>query len=289
MSLFLESCQNFETYLRKNKPDIKSFHPHFEIAFWEMMLNGGKRFRPNLVLSVVCSYNPAFINNAYDVCLAIECLHTYSLIHDDLPSMDNANLRRGKETLHHKYDEVTAILVGDGLNTYSFYLLSRCKLSSDTKIALIETLSENGGIGGMVLGQGLDCEFENVKLDRNQIDFIHTHKTARLIAASLKMGGIICNLDSKTLDLLYTFGLKLGLFFQIRDDIIDFKQDSKKSGKDSNNDTYKNSYVNLLGINKAQEIMDEYSTSLQNDLDSMESKELKQNLNQLLNKYFEPI
>ncbi|MWV61170.1 polyprenyl synthetase family protein [Helicobacter saguini] len=289
-TFFTQSCLAFEEFLKNNKPTIQSFHPHFEDAFWEMVLVGGKRFRPNLLLSVVCAFAPQLRQNAYIPALAIECLHTYSLIHDDLPCMDNADLRRGSATLHKKYDETSAVLVGDGLNTYAFFLLSNAKFSAQTRINLVQILSQNGGISGMILGQSLDCAFENVRLTRTQVDFIHTQKTAKLIAASLKMGAVIANLSREMCELLYTFGLKLGLFFQIRDDIIDFTQDSKKSGKTSQNDAAKNSYVNLLGLSRAIKIKDEYATSLQNDLqsfdDSIESKNLKANLELLLSAYF---
>lgn len=289
-TFFTESCHAFEEYLKKNKPVIKSFHPHFEDAFWEMVLVGGKRFRPHLLLSVVCAFAPQLAQNAFGPCLALECLHTYSLIHDDLPCMDDATLRRAHKTLHKKYDETTAVLAGDGLNTYAFYLLSTAKLSAQTRIDLVRILSENGGIGGMVLGQSLDCHFENVRLNQAQVDFIHTHKTAKLIAASLQMGAVIANLNAQTSVLLYDFGLKLGLFFQIRDDVIDFTQDSKKSGKTTQNDSTKNSYVNLLGIDKAIKIKNKYANSLQDDLKNLgkniESKNLKSNLTALLKPYF---
>ncbi|RDU66770.1 geranyl transferase [Helicobacter didelphidarum] len=292
MSFFLQTCQDFESYLLSHKPQILSFHPYFEEAFWEMMKNGGKRFRPNLLLSVVCAQSKEFVFNSFDVCLAIECLHTYSLIHDDLPAMDNASLRRSHPTLHCKYDEVGAILIGDGLNTYSFSLLSQAVFAPDVKIALIESLSQDGGISGMILGQALDCYFENTKLTQEKLDFIHIHKTAKLIATSLKMGGIIANLDSTTQKNLYDFGIKLGLYFQIRDDIIDFLQDESKSGKTTQNDTNKNSYVNLLGIQQAQDVMQQYIAQLEANLVELESLQLTQlqhNLYELLKPYFQPL
>lgn len=287
---FQKSCRDFEAFLQKNKPKITSFHPYFEDAFWEMVLNGGKRFRPQLLLAVVTACSKEMTTNAFDVCLAIECLHTYSLIHDDLPSMDNAHLRRGAATLHCKYNECAAILVGDGLNTYAFYLLSIARLAPDVRVALIETLSENGGISGMVLGQVLDCHFENTRLDREKVDFIHTHKTARLIAASLKMGGQISGLNLVQQQVLYDFGLSLGLFFQVRDDIIDYTQDSAKSGKTTQNDTHKNSYVNLLGLEGALDAKNAMGRELKASLDSIESsfgKDIVNNLNVLLESYLQ--
>ena len=292
MSFFKQTCNEFESYLHDNQPEISGFHPHFEKAFWEMVLNGGKRFRPNLLLSVVCAEAKEQAKNAFDVCLSIECLHTYSLIHDDLPAMDNAALRRNHPTLHCKYDEVSAILIGDGLNTYSFYLLANAHFAPSVVAELISCLAENGGIGGMVLGQALDCYFEHTTLPLDKLQFIHTHKTAKLIAASLKMGAIIANLSLDMQKILYDFGLVLGLYFQIRDDIIDSIQDESISGKTANNDTNKNSYVNLMGLNGAKNALKEHGDLLQKDLEKLQTlgyDRLYANLNELLESYLKPL
>ena len=124
----------FEDYLLANLPQSKTFHPYFEDALADMLKAGGKRFRPMLLLSVVKSNKSLLIPNSLDVALGLEFLHTYSLIHDDLSAMDNADLRRGFQTLHKKYDEVTAILVGDALNTEAFNLIANASLSNDIKI-----------------------------------------------------------------------------------------------------------------------------------------------------------
>ncbi|EHC7812265.1 polyprenyl synthetase family protein, partial [Campylobacter coli] len=180
-----------------------------------------------------------------------EFIHTYSLIHDDLPAMDNADLRRGTPTLHKSYDETTAILVGDALNTEAFLLLSNLNLKESIKINLIRTLAFNAGINGMILGQAIDCYFEDKKLNLEELEFLHTHKTAKLIAAALKMGCEICELDEKESEKIYQIGLKLGLIFQINDDIIDETMSEEESGKPSKHDEHKNSFVNLLGLEKA--------------------------------------
>lgn len=276
--------KDFEDFLIGHKSEIQGFHPYLEQAFWEMLLNGGKRFRPALLLSVVDAFAPTMLQNAFIPALALECLHTYSLIHDDLPSMDNADLRRSHPTLHKSYDEVTAILVGDALNTYSFYLLSQARLDSQVKIGLIELLSKDGGIGGMVLGQALDCYFENQKLPLEKLQFIHLHKTAKLIAASLKMGSLIANLPSDKAQELYDFGLRIGLFFQIRDDIIDCTVTKEEAGKTTQNDTNKNSYVNLLGLNGAREQLQELREEIFKTLDTFD-KRLRKNLLKILERY----
>ena len=242
--------EQFEAYLLANLPSAPSFHPHYEIALHQMLKSGGKRFRPALLLGVVQAYNPLLIRNAYSVALAIELLHTYSLIHDDLPSMDNADLRRGVSTLHKTYDDVTAILVGDALNTHAFEVLSCAPLSDKIIVKLIRELSYNGGVNGMVLGQAIDCHFENTPLTLEQVKMLHIHKTGKLIAASLKMGAIIVGRDDIAME-LYDFGLDLGLLFQIQDDILDVTHDSQSAGKTTNNDMAKNSFVTLLGLSGA--------------------------------------
>jgi len=274
----------FEKFLEQNLIKNPSFHPYFEKATNEMLLAGGKRFRPMLLLKVVESYNPLMLDSAYYPALALEILHTYSLIHDDLPSMDDASLRRGHPTLHKTFDEVTAILVGDGLNTYAFELISDAPLHSDIKVALIKELSYNGGLNGMVLGQAIDCFFENKPLSLDELKFLHIHKTAKLIACSLKMGAILVNLDSKTQEKLYNFGIDLGLLFQIQDDIIDETMTPDEAGKDTQNDGDKNSFVNLLGLNGAINKADTLADKLENEFKTFD-KQLQNGLKDLINKY----
>ncbi|KAA6229376.1 polyprenyl synthetase family protein [Campylobacter sp. LR291e] len=242
----------FTQHLKHNLPFVKSFHPFFNKALSQMLESGGKHFRAQLLLGVVNVKYPEYLKKALDAALALEFIHTYSLIHDDLPAMDNADLRRGIATLHKTYDESSAILVGDGLNTEAFLVLSKMKIKKSIRLKLIKTLSFNAGINGMVLGQALDCYFENKKLDLESLKFLHIHKTAKLIAASLKMGGQICKLSKKENKKLYNIGLKLGLAFQINDDIIDATMSSSQSGKTSLNDSDKNSFVNLLGLEEAK-------------------------------------
>jgi len=274
----------FEKYLITHLPEAPSFHPTFNEALKAMLLAGGKRFRPQLLLAVVDAYEPLLIESAYPVALAIEMLHTYSLIHDDLPAMDNANLRRGKPTLHKKYDEVTAILVGDALNTHAFYMIATAPLHNDIKVELVKELSYSGGIGGMVLGQAIDCYFEGERLDVNQIEFLHKYKTGHLIAASLKMGAIIAGLDKKRQKDLFDFGLDLGLLFQIQDDIIDVTKSSCETGKTTKNDENKNSYVNHFGLDGALKKADRLVEKIQEQISNFDLP-LKTKLETILNQY----
>ncbi len=275
--------QNFENFLVKNLPVSKSIHPVYEKALHQMLLAGGKRFRPALLLGVVNAYNPLLQSGAMHAALAIEMLHTYSLIHDDLPAMDNSPLRRGNPTLHVAFDEATAILVGDALNTYSFEILSNAPFSDYTRVALIRELAHNGGLNGMVLGQAIDCYFENKPLQVEDIKFLHTNKTAKLIAASLKMGAIILNKEALGA-MLYNFGIKLGLLFQIQDDILDVTQSSQEAGKLTNNDEAKNSFVTILGLDEAMSQANTLAHELSKELSSFDEN-LKHELSALLTHY----
>jgi len=275
--------QNFEQFLLDNLPTSKSIHPTYEKALQEMLIAGGKRFRPALLLGVVSAYNPLMLESARYAGLAIELLHTYSLIHDDLPAMDNSPLRRGKPTLHVTYDEVTAILVGDALNTYSFEVLANAPFSDYTKVKLIQELSHNGGLNGMVLGQAIDCYFENKPLDIENVEFLHKNKTAKLIASSLKMGAIIVG-EEEVGEVLYNFGIRLGILFQIQDDILDVTQSSEEAGKLTNNDEDKNSYVTLIGLDESIKEANILADELLNDLNSFDEK-LKKSLSELLTTY----
>ena len=263
--------EEFERFLLDNLPRAASFHPHYDTALSQMLTAGGKRFRPALLLGVVRAFNPLLLDAANHAALAIEMLHTYSLIHDDLPAMDDADLRRGFPTLHTSYDEVTAILVGDALNTHAFKVLSEAPFSDRVRVKLIHLLASNGGSDGMVLGQAIDCTFENTKLSLEEVKFLHTNKTAKLIAAALQMGAVIAG--QKVLEQpLYDFGIDLGLLFQIQDDILDVTQTAEEAGKTTNNDEAKNSFVTLLGLEGAMAEADKMAENLTMKLESFDER-----------------
>ena len=275
--------QNFEQFLLDNLPTSKSIHPTYESGLQNMLQAGGKRFRPALLLGVVKAYNPLMLDSARHAALAVEFLHTYSLIHDDLPAMDDSPLRRGKPTLHVSFDEVTAILVGDALNTYSFEVLAKAPFSDETRVKLIQELASNGGLNGMVLGQAIDCYFENKPLALEDIKILHTNKTAKLIAASLKMGAFIVGHEDVA-EKLYDFGIKLGLLFQIQDDILDVTQSSQEAGKLTNNDEDKNSFVTILGLEEATKEANILADELNREMCNFDEN-LSGELSPLLTKY----
>lgn len=221
------------------------------------LMVGGKRIRPVLLLQVIRSYDKNY-HDYIDVACAIEMIHTYSLIHDDLPGMDNDDLRRGQPTCHKQFDEATAILAGDGLLNEAVNVILNTNFDNELKISLLQILYQSSGVNGMILGQVLDMEFENKKATRDELDLIHHHKTGDLISAAMKMGAMIAKKD----DFMtwQEIGYKIGLAFQIQDDILDVIGDSnilgKKTGSDLGNN--KSTYVSILGIETSQEIVVQY-------------------------------
>ncbi len=276
--------QDFETYLRENLPEVDTFHTAYADALKDMLLAGGKRFRPMLLIRIVEAYEPLLMESAYAPALALEMFHTYSLVHDDLPSMDDAPLRRGHPTLHTTYDIPTAILVGDALNTHAFLVIAKSAFREDVRIKLVEILARDGGMGGMVLGQAIDLYFENEPLSIEQVKELHRNKTAKLIAASMLMGAVIVGLEKSTQDEIYEFGIDLGLLFQIQDDIIDETQSEEEAGKTTGNDGEKNSFINILGLEKTIEEADKLANDLSGRFARFDSK-LQSALKPLMDQY----
>ena len=229
---------------------------------------GGKRIRPHLLYTVLKGYsvNPE-IGNPF--ACALEMIHTYSLIHDDLPAMDNDDLRRGLTTCHKQFDEATAILAGDGLLTYAFEVAASSNEDSDTVIKCISILSKMAGPSGMVYGQQLDLEGENKVIDWTMLQRIHEHKTGCLLTAPLLMA---CILSEHEEDILAwkKIGFSLGLAFQIQDDILDIELTAKEFGK-SNSDqkNHKGTSVSILGIERAKEVMNDLYQSATHEIQSL--------------------
>lgn len=226
-------------------------NPSLRDAIKYSLLAGGKRIRPILFLEVIKSYglNPL---DYLDIAISLELIHTYSLIHDDLPSMDNDSIRRGKPTLHIAYGESTAILAGDALLTDSFRLISSSLiLDSNIKTKLIEVLSEKTGSNGMIMGQMLDLASEGVELPLFDLDQMYEKKTSNLIVASLVMGAIVS--DEKNTQLWSNLGFILGLLFQIQDDVLEETLSVDIIGK-TKSDTIrkKPTYVSILGLNETK-------------------------------------
>src|SRR6185437_2505440 len=232
---------------------------------------GGKRIRPILCLEAgraVAASLPAGIE---DLGAALEMLHTYSLIHDDLPALDNDDLRRGRPTCHKVYGEAIAILAGDALQTQAYEVLSQLRCSADARVRIIEEVARGTGtVNGMIGGQVVDLEAEHTKPDAETLEYIHRSKTAALITASVVTGGMYADADAKQVEYLRRFGQAIGLAFQIIDDILDVTQTSEQLGKTAGKDmaSEKATYPALFGLeesrNKAQVLLEDAYNSVQN-------------------------
>lgn len=214
----------------------------------------GKRVRPNLLYEVVKGYG-LLESVADEFACAIEMIHTYSLIHDDLPAMDNDDLRRGRLTCHKQFDEATAILAGDGLLTYAFDVASSSTADPSIVVKCIQVLAQCAGSNGMVLGQDLDMNESNTS-DWDYVRKVHKYKTGCLLSAPLMMGALLAGKNDETVRQWHEIGISLGLAFQIQDDILDVELSSEEFGKsnsDEKND--KKTSVSLLGLEQSKELM----------------------------------
>lgn len=217
------------------------------------IFNGGKRIRPVLVYAAGQALNcPAQYCDA--PAAAVEMIHAYSLIHDDLPAMDDDNLRRGKPTCHIQYDEATAILAGDALQTSAFAALTGAQ-NQPGQLQLLQELVQASGSLGMVAGQMIDLASVGKSLSLAELENMHRHKTGALIRASVRMGAIAGGADSQQLNALTQYAEALGLAFQVQDDILDVESDTETLGKQQGADIALNkpTYVSLLGLEQAKE------------------------------------
>jgi geranylgeranyl pyrophosphate synthase len=223
--------------------------------------NGGKRIRPILVYAAAQSVSSKNVSSSPDAkalsscACAMELIHSYSLIHDDLPAMDDDDLRRGQPSLHKAYGEATAILVGDGLQAQAFELLVDApSLSAEQKVAMVKTLTAAAGPRGMVGGQFIDIQATDRDLNLQDLQAMHSLKTGALIRAALSLGGIAANATTQQLADLDQYGRHIGLAFQVVDDILDVEGDTKTLGKTQGKDTDANkpTYVKLLGVEGAR-------------------------------------
>jgi geranylgeranyl diphosphate synthase, type II len=226
------------------------------------VFNGGKRLRPILCLAAAEAVG-GDLGQAIPVACALELIHSYSLIHDDLPAMDDDDFRRGKPTCHKVFGEDIAILAGDALLTEAFVLLSRAekvRLSAERRLAVIQEIAQAAGICGMVGGQALDVLSGKFVSDENTLHEIHRRKTGALIVAAVKSGAIIFNAPKDKIQALAEYGINLGLAFQIADDILNVEGDRELMGKETGSDAAHNklTYPSLLGLALAKEKLAKY-------------------------------
>lgn len=217
------------------------------------LTNGGKRLRPVLTLEF-CKACGGDRHDAIEAACAVEFIHTYSLIHDDLPCMDNDDYRRGKPSCHKEFSEDIALLAGDGLLTHAFQIISDSDMSDSAKAKAVSLLAENAGVGGMLGGQVLDLKYEIGNPTVKELLTVHKMKTGALIAAACIMGCIAAGADSAKIAAASRFAYYIGIAFQIKDDILDVVGSSDKLGKPigSDADNNKTTYVTKVGLTKAQ-------------------------------------
>ena len=216
------------------------------------VLNGGKRLRPMLVYLIgeLSDTESEYLDT---LACSVELIHCYSLIHDDLPAMDDDDLRRGSPTTHKKFDEATAILAGDALQPLAFELITSIETSDRNKVEMIRSLAKACGHLGMVGGQIKDIHSQNI-FNMESLDLMHSEKTGSLIEASIETSGILSGLSKNDIESLKNYGAKIGLAFQIQNDIIDIESPSYVSGKDQGSDITKDktTYPSLVGLDESR-------------------------------------
>lgn len=240
---------------------LETQHPaSIHKAMRHSIFAGGKRLRPVLCIEagrMVAGSVPVGIE---ELGAALEMLHTYSLIHDDLPALDNDDLRRGRPTCHKVFGEAIAILAGDALQTQAYEVLSRLKCPAEARVRIIEEIARGTGtVDGMIGGQVVDLEAEHAKPNAQMLEYIHRAKTAALITASLVSGGLFAGAKAREVTSLKAFGQSVGLAFQIVDDVLDVTQSSEQLGKTAGKDTAaeKATYPALFGIEESARQADE--------------------------------
>ena len=235
---------------------------------------GGKRIRPLLLLELLEAFHAPILEAHFQVAAALEMIHTGSLIHDDLPAMDNDDYRRGQLTNHKKFGEDLAILAGDSLFLDAFGCVAEADLPASIRVQLIALLSDASGTAGMVAGQVLDMEGEGASLNLDQLQVIHANKTGRLLAYPFQAAGVLLELEPAVATLLEEIGLHLGLAFQIRDDILDVTADFASLGKTPQKDLQaeKSTYPALLGLDGAQAYLDRELDACEDLLDRISNQ-----------------
>lgn len=224
-------------------------------AMRHSLFAGGKRLRPILCMEAARAVGGSFSDGIDELGAALEMLHTYSLVHDDLPALDNDELRRGKPTCHVAFGEAIAILAGDALQTQAYEVLSRLKCPAGARVRIIEEIARGTGtVNGMIGGQVVDLESENAAPDPKVLEYIHRAKTGALLTASIVTGAIYAGGTASEIDALRRFGVAVGLAFQIVDDVLDVTQSSAQLGKTAGKDTAtrKLTYPALFGVDESR-------------------------------------
>lgn len=254
--------------------ETKQIAPRLVESILYSVRAGGKRVRPLLLLELLEAFHAPILEAHFQVAAALEMIHTGSLIHDDLPAMDNDDYRRGQLTNHKKFGEDLAILAGDSLFLDAFGCVVEADLPASIRVQLIALLSDASGTAGMVAGQVLDMEGEGASLNLDQLQVIHANKTGRLLAYPFQAAGILLELEPAVATLLEEIGLHLGLAFQIRDDILDVTADFASLGKTPQKDLQaeKSTYPALLSLDGAQAYLDRELNACEDLLDRISNQ-----------------
>ena len=227
------------------------------------VMNGGKRIRP-ILMYMICDLFEKNNCKSYDkikeIAAALEFIHCYSLVHDDLPAMDNDDYRRGKLTVHKKYNEAIGVLVGDALLTEAFGIITNSKkLEDKNKTKIISKLSKYAGFFGMVGGQFVDMESENKQVEIDTLKYIHAHKTGKLLTAAIELPMIALDIESEKRKKMVEYSKLLGIAFQIKDDILDIEGNFEEIGKKSNDvENEKTTYPSIFGLDESRRLLQEY-------------------------------
>jgi farnesyl diphosphate synthase len=259
-SLWLQrSTERVDQAILKYFDDQVSATSGLKAAMHYAATGGGKRVRPLLIYATASLMGKELSQVAgVDACaVAVELFHTYSLVHDDLPCMDNDDLRRGRPTVHKAFDEASALLVGDALQTMAFQLIAQSALDDAQKVQVITSLSMAGGMAGMAGGQAIDLASVGKQLTQNELELMHRLKTGALLRAAVQIGAIAINLNEQEKKSLDKFASALGLAFQVVDDVLDASSDSQTLGKTAGKDAAANkpTFVSLMGLDGAREFV----------------------------------
>lgn len=264
---FTRWAQRVESALERSLPSADTAPQRLHAAMRHAVLGGGKRMRPLLVYAsgALFDEDDALLDAP---AVAVELVHAYSLVHDDLPAMDDDSLRRGKPTVHVAFDEATAILAGDALQTRAFEVLAESTVAAELRVAWLQALATATGVAGMCGGQALDIDATGKLQSVDALERMHALKTGALIRASVRMGALGGGASGNELQRLDVFASALGLAFQVRDDILDVESSSERLGKTAGKDAEqdKSTYPSLLGMAGAKSKLEELATTMRDAL-----------------------
>ena len=253
----------FQNELKLYMQKSKNISPEITEAMEYSLCGGGKRIRPVLMRAVYELFSDAETERIIPFACALEMIHTYSLIHDDLPAMDNSDLRRGRATSHKVFGEAMAVLAGDALLNLAFETALQAKTAPEITVRALRVMAECSGIHGMIGGQVIDILNEGKEISLSLLNELQEKKTAALLAAACVCGAVVGGASDADVENMRKFAIYLGLAFQIKDDILDVEGDAQALGKPTGNDEacQKNTYVSLMGLDEAKRKLAEYTAS----------------------------